>query len=403
MVEVVGVGEVQVEVEAEVEVEVEAHLKLLHPFQSVQELHLELHHLVQVPIQDVQLRHTHSSSISISVSVSVSVSVHPMEEQLSVGAAGGAAGTSSCGRKPSFSKGFSSLMTLRSLSAWESCRWAAEVAAVGGGRGGVADTGLGEGEELAEEQEEEEEEAAASGRFMSWRPRQEAGSSWWSEIYQEIEICPKATRAVRFDNADSCAIRYGFSVVVMEEEGEEEGGQSQIYVTEVKPEGSASAKGVKVGDEILLLNGTPASALRMDDLRGAFLRPALTLSLSTLPPIDSLLLCPRPPRRPDRDPDPTTDIFSRDQEDILGPTSPASRWTAPTRLFWTTARSSGVRRRRLGHLTENHRTDSELRDEVQEQRVTRLRLRTPELRAVVQKRRVGAVHREAGDVVQDVL
>ncbi|KAG7270591.1 hypothetical protein CRUP_000156 [Coryphaenoides rupestris] len=62
-------------------------------------------------------------------------------------------------------------------------------------------------------------------------------------IYQEIEICPKATRAVRFDNADSCAIRYGFSVVVVEEEGEEEGGQSQIYVTEVKPEGSASAKG----------------------------------------------------------------------------------------------------------------------------------------------------------------
>jgi len=47
----------------------------------------------------------------------------------------------------------------------------------------VADTGLGEGEELAEEQEEEEEEAAASGIFMAWRPRQEAGSSWWSEVW----------------------------------------------------------------------------------------------------------------------------------------------------------------------------------------------------------------------------
>jgi len=78
-------------------------------------------------------------------------------------------------------------------------------------------------------------------------------------------------------------------------------------------------QGVKVGDEILLLNGTPASALRMDDLRGAFLRPALTLSLSTLPPIDPLLLCPHPPRRPDRDPDPATDIFSRDQGEGLDP------------------------------------------------------------------------------------
>ncbi|CAL8306031.1 unnamed protein product [Gadus morhua 'NCC'] len=52
----------------------------------------------------------------------------------------------------------------------------------------------------------------------------------------------------------------------------------------------------------------------MDDMRSAFVQPALTLSVSTLPHIDPRLLCSLPPRRSD---DPTTDIFSQDQEDIL--------------------------------------------------------------------------------------
>uniref|UniRef100_H2T8A0 TIAM Rac1 associated GEF 1 n=1 Tax=Takifugu rubripes TaxID=31033 RepID=H2T8A0_TAKRU len=41
--------------------------------------------------------------------------------------------------------------------------------------------------------------------------------------------------------------------------------------------------GLKVGDEILLLNDKPSSALRMEDMRAAFVNPALTLSISTLP------------------------------------------------------------------------------------------------------------------------
>uniref|UniRef100_A0A672GHN4 T-lymphoma invasion and metastasis-inducing protein 1-like n=1 Tax=Salarias fasciatus TaxID=181472 RepID=A0A672GHN4_SALFA len=71
--------------------------------------------------------------------------------------------------------------------------------------------------------------------------------------------------------------------------------------------------GLKVGDEILLLNGKPASALQMDDLRAAFVNQSLTLSLSTLPQLDPLLLCSLPPRRADGDQDQTTDIFSQSQ------------------------------------------------------------------------------------------
>ncbi|XP_059207187.1 rho guanine nucleotide exchange factor TIAM1-like isoform X2 [Centropristis striata] len=74
---------------------------------------------------------------------------------------------------------------------------------------------------------------------------------------------------------------------------------------------------LKAGDEILLLNGKPASALQMDDMRAAFVNQALTLSVSTLPQLDPRVLCSVPPRRSDGEHDPATDIFSQNQEDIL--------------------------------------------------------------------------------------
>ncbi|XP_041657866.1 T-lymphoma invasion and metastasis-inducing protein 1 isoform X2 [Cheilinus undulatus] len=131
-------------------------------------------------------------------------------------------------------------------------------------------------------------------------------------LYKEIEICPKVTKVIRFDKAESCTLGYGFSVAVIDEDGTQ-----QLHITEVKAEGLASAKGLKAGDEILLLNGKPASALQMEDMRAAFVNQALTLSVSTLPQLDSRLLCTLPPRRSDGEQDPTTDIFSQSQEDIL--------------------------------------------------------------------------------------
>ncbi|CAK6969114.1 rho guanine nucleotide exchange factor TIAM1-like [Scomber scombrus] len=131
-------------------------------------------------------------------------------------------------------------------------------------------------------------------------------------LYKEIEICPKATKVIRFDKAESCTIGYGFSVAVIDEDGTQ-----QLHITEVKAEGLAFAKGLKAGDEILLLNGKPASALQMDDMRAAFLNQALTLSVSTVPQLDPLVLCSLPPRRADGEQELATDIFSQSQEDIL--------------------------------------------------------------------------------------
>ncbi|XP_054873180.1 rho guanine nucleotide exchange factor TIAM1 isoform X2 [Amphiprion ocellaris] len=131
-------------------------------------------------------------------------------------------------------------------------------------------------------------------------------------VYKEIEICPKATKVIRFDKAESSTIGYGFSVAVIDENGEQ-----QLHITELKAGGLASTKGLKVGDEILLLNGKPASALQMDDMRTAFVNQELTLSISTLPQLDPRVLCSLPPRRSDGEQDTTTDIFSQNQEDIL--------------------------------------------------------------------------------------
>ncbi|XP_075887764.1 rho guanine nucleotide exchange factor TIAM1-like isoform X2 [Nelusetta ayraudi] len=131
-------------------------------------------------------------------------------------------------------------------------------------------------------------------------------------LIKEIEVCLKDTRVIRFDKAESCAVGYGFSVAVIDEDGTQ-----QLHITEVKAEGLASAKGLKSGDEVLLLNGKPASALQMDDMKAAFVNQALTLSISTVPELHPQVLCCHPPRRSDWEQEPATDIFSQSQEDIL--------------------------------------------------------------------------------------
>ncbi|XP_026129442.1 T-lymphoma invasion and metastasis-inducing protein 1-like isoform X1 [Carassius auratus] len=131
-------------------------------------------------------------------------------------------------------------------------------------------------------------------------------------LYKEIEICAKTTKVIQFDRDESCAIGYGFSVVVVEEDG----GQ-QLHITDVKAGGLAFAKGLRAGDEILKLNSKPASVLELADMQAAFSLPSLTLTVSTLPATDLHQLCQMPPRRSDGAQDLCTDIFSQSQEDIL--------------------------------------------------------------------------------------
>uniref|UniRef100_A0A7N8XYX2 TIAM Rac1 associated GEF 1a n=1 Tax=Mastacembelus armatus TaxID=205130 RepID=A0A7N8XYX2_9TELE len=71
--------------------------------------------------------------------------------------------------------------------------------------------------------------------------------------------------------------------------------------------------GLKAGDEVLFLNGKPASALQMDDMRAAFVNQSLTLSISALPQLDPEVLCSLPPRRSDGEQDTATDIFSQNK------------------------------------------------------------------------------------------
>ncbi|MEQ2282935.1 hypothetical protein AMECASPLE_005954, partial [Ameca splendens] len=131
-------------------------------------------------------------------------------------------------------------------------------------------------------------------------------------IYKEIEICPRATKVICFDKAESSTIGYGFTVGATDEDAVQ-----RLHITEVKPGGLALAKGLKEGDEIQFLNGKPASALQLDDLRAAFRDHMLTLSVSTVPQLDPKVLCFCPPHRFDGEQDTTTDIFSQSQENIL--------------------------------------------------------------------------------------
>uniref|UniRef100_A0A671PAH4 T-lymphoma invasion and metastasis-inducing protein 1-like n=2 Tax=Sinocyclocheilus anshuiensis TaxID=1608454 RepID=A0A671PAH4_9TELE len=127
-------------------------------------------------------------------------------------------------------------------------------------------------------------------------------------LYKEIEICAKRTKVLQFDRDESCAIGYGFSVAVVEEDG----GQ-QLHITDVKAGGLAFAKGLRAGDEILKLNSNLASVLELADMQAAFSLPSLTLTVSTLSATDPHQLCQMPPRRSDGAQDVCTDIFSQSQ------------------------------------------------------------------------------------------
>uniref|UniRef100_A0A3Q2PRY1 TIAM Rac1 associated GEF 1 n=1 Tax=Fundulus heteroclitus TaxID=8078 RepID=A0A3Q2PRY1_FUNHE len=151
---------------------------------------------------------------------------------------------------------------------------------------------------------------AVDNQLLYYVPKSEEDIS--DLIYKEIEICPRATKVISFDKAESSTIGYGFVVAAMDEDE-----VLRLHITEVKPGGLASAKGLKAGDEIQFVNGKPASALQHDDLRAAFGNRMLTLDVSTVPQLDPKVLCPCPPHRSDGEQDQTTDIFSENQENIL--------------------------------------------------------------------------------------
>ncbi|KAG7455586.1 hypothetical protein JOB18_045786 [Solea senegalensis] len=131
-------------------------------------------------------------------------------------------------------------------------------------------------------------------------------------LYKEIELFSKITKVIQFDRDESCMIGYGFSISVVEEDGVQ-----QLYITDVKAGGLAFAKGLNAGDEILQLNGKASHSLNFSDMKAAFSKASLALTVNTLPSVDRRQLCYVPPRRSDEEEDLYTDIFSQSQEEIL--------------------------------------------------------------------------------------
>ncbi|KAL4608586.1 T-lymphoma invasion and metastasis-inducing protein 1 [Arapaima gigas] len=130
-------------------------------------------------------------------------------------------------------------------------------------------------------------------------------------LFQEIKICSRTTKVIQFDRDETCAIGYGFSFSLLEEDGIQ-----QLRVTDVKAGGLAFARGLRAGDEILQLNGKDAAGLGVPDMQAVFSRTSFSLTVSTLPAVERHLLCHQPPRRSDAE-ELLTDIFSQSQEDIL--------------------------------------------------------------------------------------
>ncbi|KAF5898578.1 T-lymphoma invasion and metastasis-inducing protein 1-like isoform X1, partial [Clarias magur] len=131
-------------------------------------------------------------------------------------------------------------------------------------------------------------------------------------LYKEIELCSKIRKVIQFDRDESCMIGYGFSISMVEDESVQ-----QLYITDVKAGGLAFAKGLNAGDEILQLNGKNSSTLTFSDMKTAFSRASLSLTVNTLPLVDRRQHCFLPPRRSDTVQQLYTDIFSQNQEEIL--------------------------------------------------------------------------------------
>ena len=71
--------------------------------------------------------------------------------------------------------------------------------------------------------------------------------------------------------------------------------------------------GLNAGDEILQLNGKDSHSLNFSDMKAAFTKASLSLTVNTLPATDRRQLCYLPPRRSDAEDDLYTDIFSQSQ------------------------------------------------------------------------------------------
>ncbi|XP_059542282.1 rho guanine nucleotide exchange factor TIAM1 isoform X6 [Myotis daubentonii] len=121
------------------------------------------------------------------------------------------------------------------------------------------------------------------------------GDAFLFQLYQEIEICPKATRSLQVEKSDAAGDSYGFSLSSVEEDS-----VRRLYVSSVRDTGLAAKKGLKVGDEILEINNRVAATLSPAALRDFLSQPSLGLLVRTRPELEGgALLLGSPPHRAD--------------------------------------------------------------------------------------------------------
>uniref|UniRef100_A0A3B3RGX5 TIAM Rac1 associated GEF 1 n=1 Tax=Paramormyrops kingsleyae TaxID=1676925 RepID=A0A3B3RGX5_9TELE len=96
------------------------------------------------------------------------------------------------------------------------------------------------------------------------------------------------------ENAHPFLALLRFSVSMVDENN-----MQKLYVTSVKAGNSAFAKGLRVGDEVLQINGRDPSCMTFSEMKTVFSQASLTLTVSTLPTVHRNQLCYLPPRHSD--------------------------------------------------------------------------------------------------------
>ncbi|KAG8450255.1 hypothetical protein GDO86_002779 [Hymenochirus boettgeri] len=116
-------------------------------------------------------------------------------------------------------------------------------------------------------------------------------------LYKEIEICPKITKHIKLEKSSSSSESFGFSLSAVEEDG-----RHHLYINNVRESGLAFKRGLKIGDEVVEINATPARELNSSVLKNILGKSALYLTVRTCPDVeDSPCLFEGLPRRSETD------------------------------------------------------------------------------------------------------
>ncbi|KAL8186037.1 UNVERIFIED_CONTAM: T-lymphoma invasion and metastasis-inducing protein 2 [Gekko kuhli] len=110
---------------------------------------------------------------------------------------------------------------------------------------------------------------------------------YYRRIYDEIEIFPLSVYHVHLTKNEGVT-DFGFAVTAQVDEHQH---LTQIFVSDVLPDGMAFKEGLRVGNEILTINGKSVSDLDLRQMELLFSEKSVTLTLSTSHNSNTSALC----------------------------------------------------------------------------------------------------------------